>query len=136
MFCNLNNMSYNVSYFKNGLLCIHTFNCKLQNNFLGGISHIVWNFSKLKKKYVIRIITNSRMRDWCRELFKKLEILLLYYFYIFFTINICDKKQTLILYSNEIHSIHTRFKTNIHPPITNLRKFQKGCFLLGSLANT
>jgi biotin synthase-related radical SAM superfamily protein len=30
------------------------------------------------KKRVIRIITNSRMRDSCRELLKKLEILPLY----------------------------------------------------------
>jgi len=29
-------------------------------------------------KWVFRIITNSRMRDSCRELFKKLEILPLY----------------------------------------------------------
>jgi len=34
-FCNLNDTSYNVSNFKNGLLSIHTFNCKLWNNFLG-----------------------------------------------------------------------------------------------------
>ena len=27
--------------------------------------------------------------------------------------------------NNEIHSIHTRFKTNLHPPTANLRKFQK-----------
>ena len=30
------------------------------------------------QKRVIRIITNSRMRDSCRELFKKLEVLPLY----------------------------------------------------------
>jgi len=35
------------------------------------------------KKRVIRIITNSRMRDSCRELLKKLEILPLYSQYIF-----------------------------------------------------
>ena len=32
-------------------------------------------------------------------------------------INICDKKQTFIYTNNEIHSIHTRFKTNVHPPV-------------------
>ena len=35
------------------------------------------------QKRVIRIITNSRARDSCRELFKKLEILPLYSKYIF-----------------------------------------------------
>jgi len=43
------------------------------------------------QKRVIRIITNSRARDSCRELFKKLEILPIYSQYIFST-NICDKK--------------------------------------------
>ena len=26
------------------------------------------------------------------------------------------------------HSIHTRFKTNLHPPTANLTKFQKGVY--------
>jgi len=42
------------------------------------------------QKRVIRIITNSRLTDTCRELFKNLEILPLYSQYIFFFINICD----------------------------------------------
>ena len=44
-----------------------------------------WYSEKIFKiqKRVIRIITNSRMRDSCRELFKKLEILPLYSQYIF-----------------------------------------------------
>jgi hypothetical protein len=43
---------------------------------------------KIQKK-VIRIITNLRARDSCRELFKRMEILPLYSIYFFF-INICD----------------------------------------------
>jgi len=35
------------------------------------------------QKRMIRIVTNSRMRDSCRELFKKLEILPLYSEYVF-----------------------------------------------------
>jgi len=35
------------------------------------------------KNRMIRIITNSRMRDSCRELFKKLEILPLHSQYMF-----------------------------------------------------
>jgi len=27
-----------------------------------------------------------------------------------------------------IHSIHTRFKTNLHPPTANVTKFQKGVY--------
>ena len=32
---------------------------------------------------------------------------------------------------SQIHSVHTRFKTNLHPPIANLTKFQKGVYYSG-----
>jgi len=50
------------------------------------------------QKRVIRIITNSRMSESCRELLKKLEILPLYYQYIFSISIFVIKKQTFILY--------------------------------------
>ena len=31
----------------------------------------------------------------------------------------------------QIHSVHTRFKTSLHPPIVNLTKFQKGVYYSG-----
>ena len=44
-------------------------------------------------------------------------------------INICDKKNNHLFYTNnQIHSIHTRFKTNLHPPTANLTKFQKAVY--------
>ena len=74
MFCNLNDTSYNVSRnFKNGLFCIHTFNYELWDK-LGGNQPYSDKIFKIKKR-VIRIITNSRMRDSRRELLKKLETL-------------------------------------------------------------
>ena len=77
------------------------------------------------QKRVIRIITNSRMRDSCRELFKKkLEILPLYSHYIFSISIFVIKNKHLSYTNNQIHSIHTRFKTNLHPPAANLTKFQ------------
>jgi len=82
---------------------------------------------KIQKK-VIRIITSSRTRDSCRELFKKLEILPLYSQYIH-SISICVIKNKHLFYTNnQIHIIHTRFKTNLHPPTANLTKFQKGVY--------
>jgi len=48
------------------------------------------------QKRVIRIITNSRMRDSCRELFQRLEILPLYSQYIFSLSIFVIKKQTSI----------------------------------------
>jgi hypothetical protein len=31
----------------------------------------------------------------------------------------------------QIHSVHTRYKTNLHPPIANLTKFKKGVYYSG-----
>jgi hypothetical protein len=80
------------------------------------------------KKRAIRIITNSRMRDPCRELFKKLEILPLYSQYIFSTSIFVIKNKHLCHTNNQIHSIHPRFATNLHPPTAHLTKFQKGVY--------
>jgi hypothetical protein len=30
--------------------------------------------------------------------------------------------------NNQIHSVHTLFKTNLHPPTANLTKFEKGVY--------
>jgi len=38
------------------------------------------------------------------------------------------KNKHLFYTNNQIHSIHTRFKTNLHPPTANLTKFQKGVY--------
>jgi len=94
---------------------------------LGEINHTVIRFSKSKKR-VIRIITSSRMRDSCRELFKKLEILPLYSQYIFSISISVIKNKHLFYTNNQIHIIHTRFKTNLHPPTANLTKFQKAVY--------
>ena len=79
---------------------------------------------------MIRIITSSRSRDSCRELFKNLEILPLYSQYIrVYSISIRVVKNKHLFYTNnQIHSIHTRFKTNLHPVTVNLTKFQKGMY--------
>ena len=84
----------------------------------------IFNF----QKRVIRIITSSRTRDSCRELFKKLEIVPLYSQYIY-SISIFVIKNKHLFYTNsQIHSIQTRFETNLHPPTADLTKFQKGVY--------
>jgi hypothetical protein len=80
------------------------------------------------QKRAISIITNSRMRDSCRELFKKLEILPLYSQYILPIATFVIKNQHLFHTNNQIHNVHTRFTTNLHPPIAQLTKFQKGVY--------
>jgi len=94
---------------------------------LGGNQPYSDKIFKIKKR-VIRIITNSRMRDSCRELFKKLEILPLYSQYILSISIFVIKNKYLFYTNNQIHSIHTRFKTNLHPPTANLTK----CVLLSN----
>jgi len=66
------------------------------------------------------------MRDSFRKLLKKLEILPLYSQYIFSISIFSIKNEHLFYTNNQIHCIHTRFKTNLHPPTANLTKFQKG----------
>jgi len=60
MFCNLNDTSCNVSNFKNGLVCTHTFNYELWDNFCGGINHIVRRFSKFKEG----CLESSQIQEW------------------------------------------------------------------------
>jgi hypothetical protein len=92
---------------------------------LGGNQPYSDKIFKIQKR-MIRIITISRTRDSCRELFKKLEILPLYSQYIY-SIFVIKNKQ-LFYTNNQIHSICTRFKTNLHPSTANLTKFQKGVY--------
>jgi hypothetical protein len=82
------------------------------------------------QKRPIRIITNSRVRDLCRELFKNENITLILPIYIFLLIYVIKNKH-LFNANYQIHSVHTRFKTNLHPPIANLTKFQKGVYYSG-----
>jgi hypothetical protein len=37
----------------------------------------------------------------------------------------------VIITNNQIHNVHTRYKTSLHPPIANLAKFQKGVYYSG-----
>jgi len=80
---------------------------------------------------VIRIITNSRMRDSCRELLKKNRNTAIHSQYIFSLSIFVIKNKHLFYTNNQIHRIHTRFKTNLHPLIANLTKFQKGVYYSG-----
>ena len=112
----------------NGLFCIHTLNHKLRDHFGGGNQPYSDKIFKIPKESVIRFIRSSRTRDSCRELFKKLEILPLYSQYIYSISIFVIKNKHLFYTNNQIHSIHTRFKTNLHPPTANLTKFQKGVY--------
>ena len=94
-----------------------------------GKSTIQWDLQNSKKGD--QNYYKFKTRDSCRELFQRLEILLLYSQYIFSLSIFVIKNKHLHNTNNQIHSVHTRFKTNLHPPIANLTKFQKGVYYSG-----
>jgi hypothetical protein len=67
----------------------------------------------------------------CRELFKKLNILPLYSQYILsvqlFVVNNIDE----FTINSDVHSIRTRHRSDLHPPLTRLMKHKKGIYYSG-----
>jgi hypothetical protein len=99
---------------------------------------IFWGNSPLSvlifkiQKRVIRVITDSRSPDSCRELFKKLKILPLQSQYIFSLLLFMAKNREQFKSNSQIHSINTRQNNNnLHYPTCNLTAFQKGTYYLG-----
>ena len=88
------------------------------------------NIFKIQKR-ITGIMTNSRSRESCRQLFKKLEILPLHSQYIFSVLLFVVKNKDLYTANQEIHSINARFNMNLHPPTCNLIVFQKGAYFSG-----
>jgi hypothetical protein len=80
------------------------------------------------QKRVIRIVTHSRRRESCRELFKKLDILPLYSQYILSISMFVTKNKHLFQTNDQIHRVHTRSKTKLHLPSAHLTQFQKGVY--------
>ena len=91
---------------------------------------IYWDSSSYASKVfilqqkIINIVTNTRPRDSCREVFKCMEIMTLYsqntYSLVLYTI---DNKH-LFDTNNEIHKYKTRNNNNLHLPIA--KSFNKG----------
>jgi hypothetical protein len=69
------------------------------------------------QKHMIRIIMNANVRDSCRELLS---------FFVKIKIN---------KFSEEIHSINTRYSTNLHLPTSSLAVYQSGAYYFGIIVN-
>ena len=109
---------------KSNLFRSYTLYYKLWYKFLGYLfSHA--NKVFILQKKIIRIITNTRPRDSCREAFKSMEILTLYSQYIYSLVLYTIKNKHLFDSNNEIH------KYNLHRPIANLSKFNNGAYISG-----
>ena len=100
---------------------------------------IVWGSSCyankvfILQKKIIRIITNIKSRDSYREVFKNMEIMTLYSQYIYSLIlhTVNNTSKYLFNTNNEIHKYRTRYNNNLHLPIVNLSKFNKGAYISG-----
>ena len=81
------------------------------------------------QKKIIRIITNTRPRDSCREAFKNMEIMTLYSQYIYLLVLHTVDNKHLFGTNNEIHKYKIRNNNNLHLPLANLSKFNKGAYI-------
>jgi hypothetical protein len=90
---------------------------------------IFWGNSPYAKKIFIiqknsiRIITNSKPRDSCRQLFKNLKIMMMYSQYIYSLILHTVNNKHLYTLNSEIHKYRTRFNNDLHLPIANSTKY-------------
>ena len=83
------------------------------------------------QKRIIRVIMNSRNRDTCCALFKKLNILPLKSRYIFSLLLFVVRNRELCKSNSNIHNINTRHSTDLDLPISILTTFQKGAYYCG-----
>ena len=73
----------------------------------------------------------AKARDSCREMFRELGILTLYSQYIFSTLMFVVRHKDIFTVNNELHKINTRHKLDLHVPLANLTKVQKGVYYSG-----
>ena len=83
------------------------------------------------QKEIIRIITITRPRDSCREIFMNMQIMTLYYQYIYTLLLFTVDNKHLFTADNEIHKYSTTNYNNLHPALANLTKYNKGPYISG-----
>jgi hypothetical protein len=70
----------------------------------------------------------AKRKDSCKKLFSKLGILTLYSQYIYSTLMFVVKYKDLLALNMEFHSINACHKLDLHVPLVNLFKVQKGVY--------
>jgi len=96
-----------------------------------GNSSISNNIFKLQKR-VVRIITNIRSKDSCREQCKKLQMLPLQSNYVHSSLLFVIKSNDMFEHNCEIHTISTSNRSNLNPPHLRLQQFKMVPTLLAS----
>ena len=97
--------------------------------FWGNTPNSIKIFRRKKK---LRILTNSKKMDSCRELFKTMEILPFSSQYIFSLLLYVMNSKHLLTKNSKVHNHYTRSANNFHLPITNLTKYHKGAHYAGN----
>ena len=97
---------------------------------------IFWGSSYANKvfilqKKIITLITNTRLRNSCREVSKRMGIMMLYSQYIYSLVLYTSNNKHLFDANNEIHEYKTRNNSNLHCPIADVSKFSKGAYISG-----
>ena len=85
----------------------------------------------ITQKRIVRIIMKVKVRDFCWEMFSRLGILTLYSQYIFSTLMFVIRHKDMFTVNKELHKINMWHKLDLHVPLTNLTKVQKGVYYSG-----
>jgi len=72
------------------------------------------------QKKIVRIMTNSRVRESCTEAFKNMQIMTLYSQYIFSLILFTIGNKHLFTHNNKIHKYKTRNNSKLYLPTVNI----------------
>jgi hypothetical protein len=83
------------------------------------------------QKSGVRIITDSRPRDFCRQFFKKLGIFPLMLQYIFSHLLFFVNNKALFQMNYKIHSVNTRYNSDFHWLLINLTTYKNGTYDTG-----
>jgi hypothetical protein len=103
------------------------FHSMLSYGIIFGVKSISNNIFRLQKR-VIRIITDIRIGDFCREQFKKLQILPRQSQHILPLLLFVINSRNMFEHKCEIHTNPLKNKTNLHLPHLRLSAIQKGVF--------
>ena len=83
------------------------------------------------QKRIIRIITNTKPTESCREVYKKLKIMPFYSLYIYSLLLYVINNKGVFNFNNDVHKYSTRAHGNLHVPIINTARFKKGAYISG-----
>jgi hypothetical protein len=79
---------------------------------------------------------SCKSRDSCRQLFKTIQILPLPSQYILTLLLFVVKNRSQHRTNSEVHDLNTRQHYNLHQPLSNLVKYQKGVYYVGMVFNS